>query len=97
MFRIFFGVRKTEEYRPVLEEIAKDLNESGIEGGVSDNIQRDALQKFSFVSPMAACGLYYDVKAEAMHKPGQERDTFIALVKEVKALADATRKTGVEF
>lgn len=93
VFRIFFGVRKMEEYRPVLEEIAKDLNESGIEGGVSDNIQRDALQKFSFVSPMAACGLYYDVKAEAMHKPGQERDTFIALVKEVKALADAMNIT----
>lgn len=89
VFRIFFGVRKPEDYRPVLEDIAKDLNESGIESGVSDNIQQAALQKFSFVSPMAACGLYYDVKAESMHKPGQERDTFVALVKEVEALAKA--------
>ena len=89
VFRIFFGVRKAEEYRPVLEDIARDLNESGIESGVSANIQRDALQKFSFVSPMAACGLYYDVKAEAMHKDGVERDTFVALVKEIEALAKA--------
>lgn len=89
VFRIFFGVRKQEEYRPVLEEIARDLKDSGIEGGISDNIRRDALQKFSFVSPMAACGLYYDVKAEAMHREGVERDTFVALVREVEALAKA--------
>lgn len=87
VLKVFFGVRKAEDYRPVLEEIARDLKDSGIEGGVSENIQRDALQKFSFVSPMAACGLYYDVKAEAMHKDGVERDTFVALVKEVEALA----------
>ena len=73
----------------MLEEIARDLKDSGIEGGISDNIRQDALQKFSFVSPMAACGLYYDVKAEAMHKEGEQRDTFIALVKEVEALAKA--------
>lgn len=89
VFRIFFGVRKAEDYRPVLEDIARDLKDSGIDGGISDNIRRDALQKFSFVSPMAACGLYYDVKAEAMHKEGAQRDTFIALVKEVEALAKA--------
>lgn len=89
VLKVFFGVRKAEDYRPVLEEIARDLKDSGIEGGISDNIRQDALQKFSFVSPMAACGLYYDVKAEAMHKEGEQRDTFIALVKEVEALAKA--------
>lgn len=89
VLRVFFGVRKPEEYRPVLADIAADLKDAGIEGGLSDNIRRDALQKFSFVSPMAACGLYYDVKAEAMHKAGPERDTFVALVNEVEALAKA--------
>lgn len=89
VLKVFFGVRKAEDYRPVLDEIARDLKDSGIEGGVSDNIRKDALQKFSFVSPMAACGLYYDVKAEAMHKQGVERDTFVALVSEVNALAKA--------
>lgn len=87
--KVFFGVRKAEDYRPVLEEIAQDLKDCGIEGGVSENIQRDALQKFSFVSPMAACGLYYDVKAASMHKDGVERETFVALVKEVEGLAKA--------
>lgn len=89
VFRIFFGVRKPEDYRPELEQIAADLKDSGIEGGISDNIRRDALQKFSFVSPMAACGLYYDVKAQTMQKNGVERDTFVALVKEVETLAKA--------
>ncbi len=89
VLRVFFGVRKPEDYRPVLEEIAKDLADAGIEGGLSQHIRRDALQKFSFVSPMAACGLYYDVRAEAMQKDGPERDAFVALVKEVEALAGA--------
>jgi 2-dehydropantoate 2-reductase len=93
VLKVFFGVRKQEEYRPVLEEIAKDLADSGIGGGLTDNIQRDALQKFSFVSPMAACGLYYDVKAQSMQQEGVERETFVALVKEVEALATAMNIT----
>ena len=89
VFRVFFGVRRAEEYRPVLEQVARDLAESGIEGGLTDRIRRDALQKFSFVSPMAACGLYYDVRAEQMQQPGAPRDAFVALVREVQALAAA--------
>ena len=63
IFRIVFGVRNPEELRPELFQIAKDLQESGIDGVLSDNIRRDALQKFAYVSPMAACGLYYHVSA----------------------------------
>ncbi|WP_291635219.1 ketopantoate reductase C-terminal domain-containing protein, partial [Clostridium sp.] len=49
----------------------------------------DALQKFSYVSAMAACGLYYGAEAAAMQKQGEIRDTFIALIKEIDALAVA--------
>jgi len=87
IFRIVYGIRNTSEYRPVLRQIEQDLKESNILGILSDDIKRDALQKFSFVSAMAACGLYYDVKAAAMQKPGEIRDAFISLIKEIDDLA----------
>ena len=87
IFRVVYGVRKPEEYRPVLEQVAADLEDSGITGIISDNIRRDALQKFSYVSPMAACGAYYDINAGAAQQEGKVRDTFIALMREIEALA----------
>lgn len=89
IFRVVYGVRKREEYRPVLERVAADLEDSGITGIVSDNIRRDALQKFSYVSPMAACGVYYDISAGAAQQEGQVRDTFVALMREIDELAQA--------
>ena len=68
IFRIVYGVRNSEELRPELFMVAQDLKESGIEGVLSDNIRRDALQKFAYVSPMAACGLYYHVSAGEVQK-----------------------------
>lgn len=94
IFRIVYGVREKEELRPELLEVAKDLKESGIEGILSDNIRRDALQKFAYVSPMAACGLYYHVSAGEIQKTGDARDTFVKLMREVDALAVAM---GVPF
>lgn len=94
IFRIVYGVREKEELRPELLEVAKDLKESGIEGILSDNIRRDALQKFAYVSPMAACGLYYHVSAGEIQKTGDPRDTFVKLMREVDALAVAM---GVPF
>lgn len=89
IFRIVYGVRKKEELRPELFEVAKDLRESGIDGVLSENIQRDALQKFAYVSPMAACGLYYHVSAGEIQKTGEPRDTFVKLMREIDGLAVA--------
>ena len=89
-----YGVREPEEYRPVLEEVKKDLEESSAEAVLSEDIRRDALQKFSYISPAAACGLYYDVSAGEMQKPGEIRDTFAALTGEIGVLAEAM---GVPF
>lgn len=94
IFRIVYGVRNPEELRPELFTVAQDLKESGIDGVLSDNIRRDALQKFAFVSPMAACGLYYYVTAGEVQKTGDPRDTFVKLMKEIDALAVAM---GVPF
>lgn len=87
IFRLVFGVRKPEEYRPVLKKVAEDLEDSGIRAILSDNIRRDALQKFSYISPMAACGAYYDIDAGAAQQPGEIRDTFIALIREIESIA----------
>ena len=94
IFRIVYGTRKPEEMRQELFEVTKDLEESGIEGVLSENIRRDALQKFAYVSPMAACGLYYHVSACDVQKTGEPRDTFVKLMREVDALAVAM---GVPF
>lgn len=87
IFRIVYGVRNPEELRPELFTVAQDLKDSGIDGVLSDHIRRDALQKFAYVSPMAACGLYYHVSAGEVQKTGEPRDTFVKLMKEVDALA----------
>lgn len=94
IFRIVYGVRNPEELRPELFTVAQDLKDSGIDGVLSDNIRRDALQKFAYVSPMAACGLYYHVSAGEVQKTGDPRDMFVNLMKEIDALAVAM---GIPF
>ena len=58
ILRIFFGVRQKEEKCQLLEQIQKDFRDSAIDGILSEQIQRDALEKFSYVSPIGAAGLY---------------------------------------
>ncbi len=94
IFRVVFGVRSPEEFDDRLKEVESDLKESGITPVLSDNIRRDALQKFSYVSPAAACGQYYDVNSGSLQAEGEIRDTFIALIKEIDALANAM---GIKF
>lgn len=94
IFRVVFGERESNTHRKILEKVADDLGKSDIRAILSENIRRDALQKFSFVSPMAACGSYYDVNADAMQKEGVERELFKALISEIDLLAKAM---GIDF
>lgn len=87
--RIVFGVRDQKDARPELKEIEKDFNECGILGILSENIQRDALQKFSYVSPIGAAGLFYNCTAKAFQREGEEREMFKAMIREIIALANA--------
>ncbi|MDO4339080.1 MAG: 2-dehydropantoate 2-reductase [Eubacteriales bacterium] len=89
ILRIVFGTRRPEEAVPVLEKIAEDFQESGIRGILSENIQRDALQKFSYVSPMGAAALYYNAAAGDFQKEGAPREMFKAMIREIVALAEA--------
>jgi 2-dehydropantoate 2-reductase len=94
LFKVVYGVRKEEDYRPVLEEIKKDLEECGIETVLSDNIKRDALRKYSYISPAAACGQCYGVGAGEIQKEGEIRETFKALIHEIELLAETM---GISF
>ena len=89
LLRVVFGVREPEEYRPELEQVALDLRESGVECALSDNIRRDALMKFAYVSPQGACGLYYQIPAGGIQSPGEARECYIALMKEIALLGEA--------
>ena len=95
IFRVVFGLRKDasdelrEKLTPVLKTVEQDLSDAGILPILSEQIEKDALQKFSFVSPMAAMGAYYNIQAFAMQMKGQFRSTFISLVQEIKDLSDA--------
>ena len=57
-----------------LKNIKKDFDDSGIDGVLSENIQRDALEKFSYVSPIGAAGLYYHATAADFQREGKQRE-----------------------
>lgn len=94
ILRVVFGVRDHRDDRPILKQIKADLDESGIDGILSDSIRSDALLKFSYVSPQGACGLYYNIPAGPMQKDGTYREMFKELVHEVDLLA---RAQGIVF
>ena len=94
ILRVVYGVREAAETRPELEAIRDELNGCGITAVLSDNIRRDALEKFSYVSPIGIAGLYYGAKAGGFQREGKERELFKAMIREVSALAGAM---GIEL
>lgn len=89
IFKVVFGVVDAGRQRPILKTVQEELQNSGIDAVLSENIRRDALVKFSLISPMAACGIFYNVRVGAMQIPGEPRQTFIKLVQEIAALGAA--------
>ena len=91
ILRVFYGFRQGQNRR--LAEKARALEEvfrqAGVDAHFTDNIAADHLQKFSFVSPMGAAGLYFGAKSEDFQRPGAVRDTFVGLIEEVQAIGDA--------
>ncbi len=94
ILRVVYGVRTKEEYNSRLEEIKRDFDASGIDGVLSENIRRDALEKFSYVSPIGAAGLYYHATAADFQREGEQREAFKTMIREIAALAEAM---GVPF
>ena len=105
ILRVVYGVRNMstqkvnikraqEEILDALKNIKKDFDDSGIDGVLSENIQRDALEKFSYVSPIGAAGLYYHATAADFQIEGKQREAFKTMIREIAALAEAM---GVPF
>ena len=89
ILRVVFGLPGVPEPSPALTRVRDELRSCGVEPLLSPDIRRDCMMKFSYVSPQGACGLYYDVPAGAMQRPGEIRDTFAALVREIGLLSGA--------
>ncbi len=95
IFRVVYGLRKgtpeetVEKVMPATENNRGRSEEGRILPVLSSNIERDALEKFSFVSPMAAVGACWQVSARAMQPGGEKRETFIELIKEIQRIASA--------
>ena len=105
ILRVVYGVRNMssqkvnvkraqEEIMDTLKKIKEDFDDSGIDGVLSENIQRDALEKFSYVSPIGAAGLYYHATAADFQREGEQREAFKTMIREITALAEAM---GVPF
>lgn len=105
ILRVVYGVRNMssqkvnikrahEEMLDALKNIKKDFDDSGIDGVLSENIQRDVLEKFSYVSPIGAAGLYYHATAADFQREGKQREAFKTMIREIAALAEAM---GVPF
>ncbi len=77
-----------------MREIAKDMACENIEVILSEDIRRDAMVKFSYVSPIGVAGLYCNATAADFQKDGEAREMFKALITEIVALSHAM---GIEF
>lgn len=96
ILRVVYGVREvhSEDVMDCLKEIKRDFDDSGIDGVLSANIRRDALEKFSYVSPIGAAGLYFHATAVDFQREGEQREAFKTMIREIAALAEAM---GVPF
>ena len=94
ILRVVFGARKPEEETEKMREVAKDMVTDDLEVILSENIRRDAMVKFSYVSPIGAAGLYCNAVAADFQREGEQREMFKALIREIVALSHAM---GFEF
>ena len=94
ILRVVFGARKPEEETEKMREVAKDMVTDDLEVILSENIRRDAMVKFSYVSPIGAAGLYCNAVAADFQREGEQREMFKSLIREIVALSHAM---GIEF
>ena len=94
ILRVVFGTRTPEEETEKMHEIAADMKSDDITVILSDDIKRDAMTKFSYVSPAGTAGLYCNAVAGDFQKEGESREVFKELIREIVALSHGM---GIEF
>lgn len=93
LFRVVYGERDGH-IGPELERIAEELQNSGIRPELTGDIRRKCFQKYAFISAMATAGAYYDAPTGIVSTTPAMRETFVNLLKEIDALANAM---GIPF
>ena len=97
-FKVIYGKRKDQnlDERLInnLKVLEKDLKESEIHVLYSDNIEKDAYEKYIFISACAAATIYYNCDCGTIRTTAEYLETFAELVKENIALA---QKLGISI
>ena len=86
IFRIVYGLPSHKKDDSRLIKIESDLKLANITPVFSDNVEKDTLQKFSYVSPMAGCGLYFGANAAEMQNRERSASFFLSLSPKLKRL-----------
>lgn len=95
IFHLVYGVPRGRTVAAgTLDRINRDLTAAGIKVTLSDDIDRDTFIKWSYISAMALTGAYFDIPMGPIQHPGKERDLFIGLTRESKAIGE---KLGIDF
>ena len=94
ILRVVYGARTPSELTPKMCDIAEDMKTEDIHVILSDDIRRDAMTKFSYVSPAGTAGLFCNAVAGDFQKEGEAREVFKALIREIVELSHAM---GIQF
>ena len=73
---------------------SEDMKTEDIHVILSDDIRRDAMTKFSYVSPAGTAGLFCNAVAGDFQKEGEAREVFKALIREI---VDLSHAMGIQF
>lgn len=94
ILRVVFGARTPSEETESMRAIARDMASEDLEVILSPDIRRDAMVKFSYVSPIGTAGLYYNATAVDFQQEGEKREMICELMREIVNLSHAM---GIEF
>ena len=88
---IVFGTRnksaQDDRVQKLLYQLAYELScAPGMTCELADQPEREVFKKFCFYSPFAALSVYYSTDASSLQVPGEQREGFCQLVKEVASL-----------
>lgn len=95
ILRVVYGLRRDtpaavrKAAAPHLEALRAALTGAGIKTVLSESIESDAFRKFTYISPAATLGAALGTRARDMQPGGRYRETFIALIQELTAIAKA--------
>ena len=92
--RVVFGLPDQKEQPASLHTVAADVASAGIDCILSEDIRRDALKKFTYVSPMGATAILCQSNAGDVSAKPSVRSTFTQAIQEIVSIGEAM---GITF